>query len=283
MKIVKEYSHTKIAEFIGKSEGTIRNMMKKSPQAYMEIIEKYKKYLIEVNIMNQKKTIAVISFKGGVGKSSIANIISNRIKNSTILNIDFGQIASSVNSATTIDFGASSEGEQALSEDHSVSEILELLLEDDECDVVIIDTPGDISEEFLDIIEKVDHFILPFKPGPRSSNGTLETYKAIFGEGYISGHHKLSVVVNEYVSDEERDQEIRAMKEAFALITLPDDLKVDISYTSLKVTMVMRTMEKTASSIDTLSAKNKMAYKAAKKRFDALSDDIIEHLELKRA
>lgn len=46
--------------------------------------------------------ILLINFKGGVGKSTIADMLNNRLSNSILLNIDIAQDAESVNSSQTI-------------------------------------------------------------------------------------------------------------------------------------------------------------------------------------
>jgi MinD-like ATPase involved in chromosome partitioning or flagellar assembly len=266
-------SNYKLGGFIGKSEATIRNMKKDEPEEYDRVVKKYAKYLEEVALLSRKKVIAAINVKGGVGKSSILNITAPKANKSVILNIDFGAAAENVNSATTIDYAKIREDENL-----ELNEVLDLAIEG--YDNIFIDTPGDISSDFIDIIARVDHFILPFKPGKRTGDGTMETFHALFASGLVEGEHKLVVILNEYADDDEKERELASIMQAIEKVQLPKELSLDISYTSLKATKVMRTMENNAESIEQLSARSKIAYSSAYKRFNELSNDIITNLNL---
>lgn len=267
----KKYSNYKLGEFVRKSEATIRNIAKSDSEAYLKIVSDYEDYLKEKEKMEKKKMIACINGKGGVGKSSILNILAPKVPNSIILNIDFTQSADTINSAETVDFAT-------LAEDHTISEIIETIFE--EYDYIFIDTPGDVSAELMDIIDKVDYFIMPFTPGKRTMDTTLETYATLFGEEFVTGEHKLCMVLNNYVSDDEKEIELNKMREEILKISLPTHLRMKIEFSSLRHTQVMKTIENQQESIENLSARNKIAYKTAHKRFNALTGDIIRFFKL---
>jgi MinD-like ATPase involved in chromosome partitioning or flagellar assembly len=267
-------TNTALAEFIGKSEGSIRYLQKNKPEDYNNYIEAFLIAQEEINNATKKSIIAAINVKGGVGKSSILNIIAPKVNNSIIINIDFGASAEKRNSANTIDFAP------LMSEDNlNINEVLDAALE--EYDTVFIDTPGDVSEELMEIVERIDHFIIPFRPGGRSSDGTIETFDTLFCNDLLDGNHKVMFVLNEYINEDELITEIDEMRNTINQKTLSENLTLDIDFTSLKVTMVMRTMEKLKENISQLSARNKVAYRAALKRFNSVSSDILNHLQLK--
>ena len=194
--MLKKHSNYKLGEFIGKSEATIRNIKKNELEVYEQIVKQYEMNLKEKEKMSKKKIIACINGKGGVGKSSILNILAPKVPNSVILNIDFTQSADEINSSDTVDFAK-------LAEDHTIKEVIETAFE--EYDYIFIDTPGDVSGELMDIIGQVDYFIMPFTPGKRTMDTTLETYSTLFAEGFVDGKHKLCMILNNFVSDVEKD------------------------------------------------------------------------------
>lgn len=269
--MTKKYSNYKLGEFIGKSEATIRNIKKNESDLYEQLVKQYEINLMEKEKMSKKKMIACINGKGGVGKSSILNILAPKVLNSVILNIDFTQSADEINSSDTVDFAK-------LAEDHTIKEVIETAF--DEYDYIFIDTPGDVSGELMDIIEQIDYFIMPFTPGKRTMDTTIETYNTLFAEGFIEGKHKICMILNNFVSDDEKDTELKKMESEIKKVVLPNNLEMKIHYTSLKHTQVMKTIENQQTSIDNLSVKNKIAYKTAQKRFDTLTRDIINFLEL---
>jgi len=269
----KIFTNCEIAKFANKSEGWVRFLIKDKPNEYELLVEKYKLAISKTIEKSKKKIIACVNIKGGVGKSSILNILTNRVNNSVIINIDFTADAEKINSANTINYAP-------LAQDFSIEEVIETALED--YTYIFIDTPGDISDELMDIIEKIDYFILPFKPGERSMNGGIETYETLFTQGFVDGHHKISFIINEFINNKELEKELALVQSRIKSIKLFDSLTLEPSYTSLGSTQVMKTMERDAVSIDELNSRNKIAYKIATKRFDKMSDDIITHFELER-
>jgi len=266
-----KYSNYKVGSFAGVSEATIRNMKKNNIEKYENILKKYQEHLKKEKEMSKKKIIAATNLKGGVGKSSILNILVPTVENSVIINIDFASGAENINSAKTIDYGP-------LSQDHSLEEVIKEALE--EFDNVFIDTPGDITDELIEVIDMVDHFIIPFNAGERSRTTSIDTFRTLFSEGIIEGKHKLAVVLNNYTNDGEKEEELEIIKNAIESTSIEDDLKLSIGYTSLKSTLVMKTMEKTNETIEELNERNKLAYRVAHKRFSSLSSDLRNILKL---
>jgi hypothetical protein len=104
-------------------------------------LENFRVILSELNKKGEKvenlKKVAVINFKGGVGKSTIANILD--LPNKIVINLDT-QDAENSNFSDTINY-LSLKADNAL----SLDELLSILKEDGK-EWVVFDTPGSITD-----------------------------------------------------------------------------------------------------------------------------------------
>lgn len=222
------------------------------------------------------KIIAGINFKGGVGKSTITSILASEFnadnQKAVVLNIALGQSAESINEIETIDF--SSLAQNAI----SVSEIIAEL--SSEYDYIFVDTPGELSDELVEIAPYVDYFIVPFDKGKRVFEDTMVCIESIFTSGIIeSQNHNIALIYNKYNKvdtinqvQEKYQQKLSELEEKYAV-------KFNTLFTQLSYSDAIETMEENRASIDTLSAKNKVAYKIAQKRIKEMSDSIKEHMK----
>ena len=272
-KYRKKVSNYKLADFIGMSEGSIRYMKNNNPKKYEELLQDYEKiHNAKEEEVAKKRIIACVNTKGGVGKSSILNILQPAIKDSIIFNLDFTANADR-NVAETVDFSELADG-------HEVSEILDVLLE--EYDTIFVDTPGDISDELIEILDRIDHFIIPTKVGARSIDGFKATCEAIFCGDLIDGKHKVSVIMNAFTDERIKEKEEGELSKYMSELPLSEGLQLKIDFSELKHTNAMLTVENSVKDINELSLKNKIAYKAAKKRFDRLVNDIADFMKLRK-
>ncbi|EDM22904.1 ParA family protein [Caminibacter mediatlanticus] len=149
-----------------------------------------------MKINTKPKIIGIVNFKGGVGKSTIANLLD--LPNKLILNLDIAQDAKKINYNETYNF-------YELKEEYGIETIKEAIdgaIESGKNNI-ILDTPGEISE-FIEILPLVDYFIIPFNPANRSIDTTLttiETINSILDDMVKNRKDKWCIILNRYITD----------------------------------------------------------------------------------
>lgn len=236
--------------------------------------------------MSKCKTVCFLSFKGGPGKSTIADMLQNRLESigkSVILSLDIGQDAQGVNTGETInlsdavmDIGYSDE---EVSDGSAALEITKAIQED--YDYLIIDTPGEQTEDVKKIIDEgfddIDYLIFPVMAGKRTRNATLDSFKILSVLEKIKSHQKILFVINR-VYDEAMFETEKIKAEEY-LSDFVEDFS-NISYTYLYNTKALVAMEDNNASIDDLSAQNRVAYSVFKKRVNKTIDSILDFMEV---
>ena len=208
------------------------------------------------------KIIAVVNFKGGVGKSTIANIL--KLDNKVVINLDDAQDAQKINYTDTYNFSE-------LKEEYGVETVEEAIdgaIESGK-ESIVIDTPGEI-EEFIELLPKVDFFIVPFTPGERSIQATITTIETIDAildaDETIERKDKWLIVLNKYNNDEQLKELDKVFIKAKAVLGEKEVHKAELKYSA-----VIPTIERRQMSIDELVRQNAIAYGAFKKRVKALN------------
>ena len=219
-----------------------------------------------------KKVIAIVNFKGGVGKSTIANLLE--LNNKVILNLDIAQDAETINVSDTYNF-------YALKEEFGIGSIKEAIDSGFEAgaEYMILDTPGEMNE-FLEILPEIDYFLVPFTNGERSAKATIDTIdtiNTILNEITNNRKDKWCLILNKYVNPEsltDLDEVYSKAKEI-----LQDKLQCK---TDLKFSQVVPTIEKKKISINDLIKQNPIAYGSFKKRIKGMNDEIYNFLGVKK-
>ena len=242
-----------LGHFHGKSGRSMRRMEEDSPAIFNIRLNEYKRTLEKED---KSVVIAAVSFKGGAGKSTLANSFGAYLgPESVVLNLDISQPAKDVNSCATIDYSE-------VMEQATVKQVLDKLKE--KYKFILIDTPGEISEEFLEIVEHVNHFIVPFNTGKRARRATVETIDAYFNEhSYLKGNFKTYFVLNQYRDKIRKEMVVEEFKKAINLINISPDVKLTYGLSALKQSDAIMTMEERGLSIDELSMENRLAYRVA--------------------
>lgn len=224
------------------------------------------------------KIIAGINFKGGVGKSTIIAILGSEFNNNetkaVVLNISLGQSAESINEIETIDFSSFAEVDSTV----SVSEVIAEL--SSEYDYIFLDTPGELSDELVEVAPYIDYFIVPYDKGKRVYEDTITCIEAIFTSGIIDKNQfNVSLVYNKYNKIKFVEEVQEKYNKALKKIEQENDILFNIHHTQLSYSDAIETMEEKKASIDTLSASNKVAYNIARKRIKAMANSIKTHIK----
>jgi cellulose biosynthesis protein BcsQ len=201
------------------------------------------------------KIILVANFKGGVGKSTISNLLQERLSNSVILALDIYQdveITNIVNDDGVCNTKLLKKGFEI-----DLQEYVDLGVEH-----IIIDMPGYMDERVLKIMRYVDLIVLPMTLGFRSTNTTALTIEELHKHNNTC---KKLAVVNMHKSDKEYEE---CRDELEALL----DGRIEVLYTQIRLSKAIKTIEKRQVGINVLvSEVGGHVYKPILKKFENLA------------
>ena len=209
---------------------------------------------------NKTKKIGLVNFKGGVGKSTIANLLD--YEGSIVINIDM-QNAKEINAGErTIDYFEQKEELEV----NTPNELINLL-EKEGVELIFIDTPGAITEEFLDVLPLLDYVIVVANTNTRDVSHTINT---MFELADLNA--KIIILYNKWTTEDELN-ETREMLNNLAKEEFGDNF---IGSTDLKFSRAIPTIDRTKKSIIELSAINKVAYITAKRNILKMKNSILD-------
>lgn len=198
-------------------------------------------------------TIAVQGSKGGVGKSTISQHLSNKLKDSIVLSLDFYQEAADINKDETIDV-------------MKKESLYDINTKDKK--FIIIDCGGFDDERLHDL--EVDLFIFPTRTGYRSMKTTVDSVQTLLVNSQ-SSKKKCVFIINEYRSIKHFDKNVASLEELLEQIPLESD---SIEILGVPVSSAIETAEDTNSSLDDLMKHNKGIYKKVNSIFKQLASEV---------
>lgn len=221
--------------------------------------------------------IAATNFKGGVGKSTQTSIMASMFNQyygkACVVNIAIGQTASDVNEVETFDFSDL----LAVDNTTTVSEMIASIYEDYE--YIFVDTPGELSEELVELLGLIDYFIIPYEDGTRCINDTSRCLESIFSSGIIEkDENKLFLIHNRYTKDDNFDEVKLDFEKVIDKIRVDSNVVFDTIFTKLAFSKAIKTMEKKQASIETLVGKNKVAYKIFNNKAKMLAEELYDFI-----
>ncbi|MDD2267698.1 hypothetical protein [Sulfuricurvum sp.] len=140
--------------------------------------------------------IAIVSTKGGTGKSTIASILhsyfEDDLSNVVLLNLDIKQFAYNNDNFSIVNY-------LDYMDTHTIREmIVELSIN---YNFVIIDTPSNNISQLFDILSIVQNLIIPISVGNRSLLCIESMIDTLFGEGStLSGFYNILFMFNNYIN-----------------------------------------------------------------------------------
>ena len=207
-----------------------------------------------------KKIIAIAGFKGGVGKSTLANFLAEKLQNSTVLNLDNYQDAADFNTADTVNLGPADD--------------IEAVIKSKSSDFFIIDAGGFDDARLRSVA--LDLLILPMRTDYRSIKTTIDSAVTIMA-GIENKDLPILFVVNEYEREKELDTAVEIVQTVLGLTEgLPTD---NLSLFAIKKSDAIKTAINRKMSLEELKESNRVAYNTVNKQFEDFRDEVLEILK----
>ncbi|MBN2757172.1 MAG: hypothetical protein JXR51_08350 [Bacteroidales bacterium] len=202
------------------------------------------------------KTIAICGFKGGVGKSTIANNLASKLDNSIIFNLDFYQDAEEINTSETINV--------------KKTDSLKTILNITKKDFVIIDVGGFDDARLYEI--NIDLFIFPTTTGFRSIKATTDSTYTILSK--YKYKKNVMFIINKYKDDKDFEKSRLILEDILSKSDVSFD---EVFLNGIKDSKALQTVENENLSIEELRNQNslsKSAYASIDQVFIDLSNEI---------
>ena len=223
-------------------------------QLYLKLLELERKKM---------KKILIASYKGGVGKSTIANFLGEKLNNAIILNLDIYQDNNDFNSTNTINM--------------DINEDLEEILKDLEkkYKYVIIDAGGFDDKRLYDL--DIDLFIFVTRTDYRSIKTTIDTATTLLSKSK-SNKKEVMFLINQYENDKELETAIEILQE---ILNLSEIVADNFYSVAIKKSNAITTAINNKLSLNELYNQNKAAYKKVNENFEEFAKEVREIVDEK--
>lgn len=264
----------KMAEYFNKSERTLRRWAENKEGKFEIMLEEF----LAQNVASghdkpeDGTVIVTLSFKGGVGKSTISDAFGYYLDDTVVLNLDLGQPAAKINACPTVDF-------IDVMHEKNVIELIEELLQSYR--YIIVDTPGELNTDVLDVLRVANKLIIPMTIAARSIEATKSTLMTFFGEGSeLEGKYDVYFFFNNCTDRQKRKEAIDEFTKAYSDFKPKAGLELSAKLGAFDSSNAISTAENTGKSIFQLDQENKTAYRTVTKKLTALCAQIENHLKL---
>ncbi|MDD4969851.1 MAG: ParA family protein [Paludibacter sp.] len=270
----KDIDFAGMAEYFIKSERTLRRWATEKESKFAIMLEEYQKHVTaKEDKKDANSTIVVtLSFKGGVGKSTISDALGFYLDDTIVLNSDLGQPASKINACPTVDYAD-------VMNEKTIIELIEELSQ--EYRYIIVDTPGELNSDVLEVLKITNKLIIPMTIGARAIEATTSTLMTFFGDGSdLEGKYDVYFFFNNCTDRQKRAEAIDDFKKAYSSFQPKKGLELRAKLGAFDSSKAISTAENTGKSIFQLDRENRSAYKTVTKKLTSLCAQIEEHLGL---
>lgn len=205
-----------------------------------------------------RKIIVVAGFKGGVGKSTIANFLGEKI-GATIINLDMYQDNEDFNSTETINV--------------STSESLEDKIKSS--GIYIVDAGGFDDARLYEL--PVDLFIFPTRTDYRSIKTTIDSAATILDKS-SAPEKRAMIVINQFENDKDLDRAVEILETIVSM----SEIDAELSFFGLKKSNAITTAIDKKMGLGELAAQGGImghAYKSVNDSFDELAKEVKELIQ----
>ena len=278
----KKIDYEGMGDYFCISSITLRRYEKNDPSKFRIMLFDYEQSLKRDDDKTEENdtidfsanAVLMLNFKGGVGKSTLANIFGEYLGDAVILNTDIAQNSSEINSCPTVDYDEFAELGV------SISGTIKNLRS--KYNYVIVDTASGASEFLGESVDTIKNIIVPLTIGSRSRETTLTMLEVMFGsQSNRSGDYKIFFVVNMLKAkskneklNKHRDQSLTKLYDELMGFKANENVSLTMEIGTLDKSDAIATSENTGKSIFNMYKQNRDAYKSIASKAKSLCSKI---------